>query len=128
MKGLKRGLKGDYSCTVLGSDDLNPAGIRIEDSKKLAIKLEEAGVDIIDVSGGMCGSRPTQLQEKQGYFIPQAEQLKKVVNVLVIGVGGIKEADYADKLIQEEIVDLVAVGRGLMQDPEWAVKAIKNIE
>jgi len=112
----------------LGSDDLDPAGTRIEDSQKLAAKLEEAGVDIIDVSGGLCGSRPEQLQGIQGYFIPQAQQIRKVVDIPVIGVGGITEPQYADKLIRDGRVDLVAVGRGLLKDPDWAMKAIKTLE
>ncbi len=111
----------------LGSDDLDPEGIRIEDSKKIAVKLEEAGVDIIDVSGGLCGSRPTQLQDRQGYFIPQAQQIKEVVNVPVIGVGGITEPEYANSLIQRGRVDLVAVGRALLEDPDWSISAIKTL-
>lgn len=112
----------------LGADDLDPEGVRIEDSKKIAIKLQEAGVDIIDVSGGLCGSRPPKLEGKQGYFIPQAQQIKKVVDIPVIGVGGITEPEYADKVIREERVDLVAVGRALLKDSHWAIKAIKSLK
>jgi NADPH2 dehydrogenase len=112
----------------LGADDLNPAGVQIEDSKKLAKKLEEAGVDIIDVSGGLCGSRPAQLQGKQGYFIPQAQQIKNAVEIPVIGVGGIKDPKYADAVIREERVDLVAIGRALLEDPDWASKGIERLK
>lgn len=112
----------------LGSDDLDPAGIKIEDSKKFAVKLEEAGVDMIDVSGGLCGSRPAQLEDRQGYFIPQAQQIKKIVDIPVIGVGGITEPEYANMVIREERVDLVAVGRALLKDPDWATEAIKALE
>ena len=111
----------------LGSVDLDPAGIQIEDSQKLAVKLEEAGVDVIDVSGGLCGSRPPQLNGRQGYFIPQARQIKEVVDVPVIGVGGITEPEYADRVIREGQVDLVAVGRELLKDPDWAKKAIEKL-
>jgi NADPH2 dehydrogenase len=112
----------------LGSDDLDPAGTRIEDSQKFAAKLEEVGVDIIDVSGGLCGSRPEQLQGRQGYFVSQAQQIKKVVGIPIIGVGGITEPRYADKLIRDGRVDLVAVGRGLLKNPDWAMKAIETLE
>lgn len=112
----------------LGSDDLNPKGTRIEDSRKFAAKLEAAGVDVIDVSGGLCGSRPTQIQGMQGYFIPQAEQIKKVVNVPIIGVGGITEPEFADSLVKDGSVDLVAVGRALLEDADWATNAIKRLE
>lgn len=112
----------------IGADDLDPAGTQIKDSQKFAQKLEEAGVDIIDISGGICGSRPEQLQNKRGYFIPQAQQIKKEVNIPVIGVGGITEPTYANRVIREGRVDLVAVGRALLKDPDWATKAIKNLK
>jgi len=112
----------------LGSDDLNPAGTTIKDSQKFAVKLEGAGVDIIDVSGGICGSRPAQLQNTQGYFVKQAHQIKKAVHIPVIGVGGITEPEYADRLIKKGQVDLVAVGRTLLKNPDWATKAIQNLE
>jgi 2,4-dienoyl-CoA reductase-like NADH-dependent reductase (Old Yellow Enzyme family) len=111
----------------LGADDLDPRGVQIEDSQKFAVKLQEAGVDIIDVSGGMCGSRPDQLQNKQGFFIPHAQHIKKVVKVPVIGVGGITEPEYANKVIQDGCVDLVAIGRSLLKDPTWVLKAIHKL-
>lgn len=109
----------------LGSDDLDPKGTRIEGSQKFAVKLQEAGVNVIDVSGGLCGSRPEQFKGKRGYFIPQAQQIKKAVKVPVIGVGGITDPEYADTLIRDGKVDLVAVGRALIGNPEWALEAAR---
>ncbi len=109
----------------VGSDDLAPMGTHIEEAIVFAKKLQEAGVDILDISGGMCGSEPKQLQHIKGYFIPQATAVKAQVNVPVIGVGGIKEASFADELVREGRVDLVAVGRALWHDNEWAQKAAK---
>ena len=108
----------------LGSDDLAPKGIRIEDSVEFAIKLQEASIDILDVSGGMCGSEPKQLRQIKGYFIPQAHKVKEAVKIPVIGVGGITEAQFADQLVNDGKVDLVAVGRALWHDSEWAQKAV----
>lgn len=127
VEKVKERVKGRLLLYRLGSDDLDPSGIQIKDSQEFAIKLEEAGVDIIDVSGGLCGSRPKQFQSSQGYFIPQAQQIKNVVNIPVIGVGGIAEAEYADMLIQEGKVDLVAIGRTLLKNPDWAMKAHKTL-
>ena len=111
----------------LGSDDLAPHGTHIEDSVIFAKKLEQSGVDIIDVSGGMCGSEPKQLKHVKGYFIPQASEIKKAVSVPVIGVGGITDAIFADKLVSEGKVDLVAVGRAFWRDNKWADKAIRTL-
>jgi 2,4-dienoyl-CoA reductase-like NADH-dependent reductase (Old Yellow Enzyme family) len=110
----------------LGADDLDPAGTNIEDSKSFALRLQEAGIDIIDVSGGICGSRPENLQGIQGYFVNQAHQIKKVVDVPVVGVGGIKEPEFARSLIRHGIVDLIAVGRELFKDPDWVIKAFSR--
>jgi 2,4-dienoyl-CoA reductase-like NADH-dependent reductase (Old Yellow Enzyme family) len=111
----------------LGADDLAPNGTRVEDAQQFAAKLAAAGVNIIDVSGGLCGGAPPTLQGVQGYFVPQAHQIKQRVRVPVIGVGGITEAVFADRVIQEKQVDLVAVGRALLKDPDWAAKAIQTL-
>jgi NADPH2 dehydrogenase len=112
----------------LGADDLAPMGTHIQDAVIFAQKLEQAGVDILDVSGGMCGSEPKQLQQIQGYFISQAGAVKEAVKVPVIGVGGIKEAEFADRLVCEGRVDLVAVGRALWHDNLWPQKAIEILQ
>ena len=112
----------------LGADDLAPNGTHIEDSVTFARRLEQTGVDIIDVSGGMCGSEPKQLRQAKGYFVPQAEKIRKAVKVPVIGVGGITEAEYADRLVREGRIDLVAVGRAMWKDPKWAEKAVETLK
>ena len=63
----------------------------------------------------------------KGYFIPQASQIKKTVNVPVIGVGRITQAEQADKLVREGSVDLVAVGRAFLRDPLWSEKALQSL-
>lgn len=108
----------------LGADDLAPMGTQVEDAVVFALRLQAAGVDILDVSGGMCGAYPKQLAGISGYFVPQACAVKRAVRVPVIGVGGIKDPQYADQLVAEGKVDLVAVGRALLHDNLWAYKAI----
>ena len=61
----------------LGSDDLAPNGIQIEESIEFAKRLEQVGVDILDVSGGMCGAMPKQLKRVAGYFLPKQQKSKK---------------------------------------------------
>jgi NADPH2 dehydrogenase len=112
----------------LGSDDLAPSGTHIEDSIVFARRLESLGVDILDISGGMCGSEPRQLRQIKGYFVPQASEIKKAVKVPIIGVGGITEAEFADRLVTEGKVDLVAVGRAFWTDAQWAEKAIETLK
>jgi NADPH2 dehydrogenase len=125
---VRERLKSKLLLYRIGSDDLAPRGTHLEDSIIFAKKLEASGIDIIDVSGGMCGSEPKQLRQMKGYFVPQASEIKKTVGVPVIGVGGITEATFADKLIREGKVDLVAVGRAFWKDYQWAEKALEKLK
>jgi NADPH2 dehydrogenase len=125
---VRKQIRGKLLLYRLGADDLAPDGTRIEEAQEFGVKLAAAGVDIIDVTGGLCGGSPPALQGTQGFFVPQAHQIKTKVRVPVIGVGGITDAAFADRLVQEEQVDLVAVGRALLKDPTWAAKAIQMLE
>ena len=107
----------------LGADDLIPGGLTIGDSARFASLLAAAGVDCIDVSGGLCGSRPEHLQSIPGYFVPLAEAIKREVEIPVIVAGGITEPEFAHELIRAGKVDLVAIGRAQLKDPLWAARA-----
>jgi NADPH2 dehydrogenase len=127
VERVREAVRGRLLLYRLGADDLDQNGTRIEDSVAFSVMLEKKGVDIIDVSGGLCGSEPERLRGVSGYFVPQASEIKKAVKVPVIGVGGIIEAEYADSLVREGKVDLVAVGRALYKDPQWAEKAVQAL-
>ncbi len=111
----------------LGADDFREGGLSLNDTRIFAGMLAEAGVDAIDVSAGIGGSNPPGFSG-QGYLFHLAEGIKEVVKVPVVGVGGVTEAEFADKAVREGKVDLVAVGRALLADPEWAMKAVKTLK
>jgi 2,4-dienoyl-CoA reductase-like NADH-dependent reductase (Old Yellow Enzyme family) len=56
-----------------------------------------------------------------------AEGVKSVVKVPVIGVGHITEPEYADKIIREGKVDLTAVGRLLLANPDFPRQAAAKL-
>ncbi|MDI3281291.1 MAG: NADH:flavin oxidoreductase, partial [Bacillota bacterium] len=104
-----------------GASDRLPDGLTVEDGRFAAPRLVEAGVDVLDVSGGLCGSRPAGAPP--GYFVPLAEAIKPVVSVPVLVTGGITEPELADRIIREGKADLVGIGRALLADPRWPEKA-----
>ena len=110
----------------LGADDLTPGGLRPEDGRRAAGLLARAGIDVIDISGGYGGTGRDRFPE-QGFFVPLAEGVRQAAGIPVIGVGNIREADYADRVVREGRIDLVAVGRALLADPLWARKAAKRL-
>lgn len=105
----------------LGADDGQPGGLTVDDARFAAPRLVDAGVDVLDISGGLMGSRPTGAEP--GYFVPLAVAVKEVVKVPVLVTGGITDPLFAEQLIREGKADLVGIGRALLQDPNWAIKA-----
>ena len=109
-----------------GADDMVKGGLTRQEAKLAARHLEQAGVDVIDVSGGLGGDGEERFTE-QGYFVSLAEGIKGMVKVPVIGVGNITEPEYADRIVREQKVDMVAFGRMLLSNPEFPKQAAQKL-
>ncbi len=109
-----------------GADDMFEGGLTHQEARLAARHLEQAGVDVIDVSGGLGGSGHERFTE-QGYFVPLAEGIKEMVKVPVIGVGNITEPEYADSIVREQKVDMVAFGHMLLSNPEFPKQAAQKL-
>lgn len=106
----------------LGAHDETPGGLELEEACRAAARLASEGADLIDVSGGLQGSRG--VGKGPGYFVPYASAIKRQVRVPVLVTGGIREAAEADRVVREGQADLVGIGRAMLEDAEWARKAI----
>jgi len=106
----------------LGADDLLPGGLTAGDAVYAAKALEETGIDMLDISGGLLGSRPNGVSG-EGYFGHLSMAIKAAVRVPVMVTGGVVTALGAERLLRDGKADLVGVGRALLADPGWAVKA-----
>jgi NADPH2 dehydrogenase len=108
----------------LGANDYMPGGITAEEGCQTAKLLVAAGVDLLDISGGLCGAQPPDWDnQSQGYFVPMAATIRAETNVPVVVAGGITDSDAANRFIREGQVDLVAIGRAMLTNPEWAAEA-----
>lgn len=107
----------------LGACDYMEGGSTIQDSVEAARILEEAGIDLLDISGGFCGYIRPDVKE-QGYFQELTEAIKKVVPIPVILTGGITESIAAEKLLKDNKADLIGVGRAILKNSSWAKEAI----
>lgn len=99
-------------------------GITIDQMMQIAQIAEKAGYDAISLSSG--GSHYEASMGStyfaDGYLTPFAAQLKQVVKIPVIAVGRI-DARLAEQVVKQGQADFVAIGRGLMVDPELPIKA-----
>jgi NADPH2 dehydrogenase len=109
----------------LGAADYIEGGARVEDSAIAAVAFERAGIDIIDVTGGLRGYiRPDH--DEPGYFSELSEAIKAVVSVPVILTGGVTEPAQAEVLLAAGKADLIGVGRAILKDSGWAARAIRE--
>lgn len=97
----------------------------LEEGKLIARELESHGVDLLHVSSGISSGVLPEVPAGFPYnwIVYCGTEIKKVVNIPVIVVNGIKKPDEARFLLQNNLADFTAIGRSLLVDPEWANKA-----
>lgn len=102
----------------LGGCDYQDGGSTIADAVEASQRLEEAGADLIDLSGGVCSYRRDGCSEP-GYFSDMSSAVKAAVNVPVLLTGGVTTHESAERLLRRGKADLIGVGRALLRDPKW---------
>lgn len=127
IHAVRESLGNEYPVAIrLGGCDYMDGGSTIQDCVLAAKRFEQAGIDLLDISGGFCGYiRPGAAE--QGYFSEMTQAVKKAVHTPVVLTGGITEANAAEHLLKAEKADLIGVGRAILRDSHWAEKAILSI-
>ncbi len=121
------------SCLIyirLGVADGIADGLTLEEGRQVAKWLVRSGVKMLHVSGGV-GGAPAVDPAVSGNWSPTlrlAAQIKTVVDVPVIGVGGIIHPEQAEAALDAGLADLIAVGKAMLADPLWASKALGHIQ
>lgn len=128
IEAVKETVGNDFPILLrLGASDYMNGGTTIEDSKIATKEFEKAGVDILDISGGLCGYAVSDLNE-QGYFAPLTEELKNVTSMPIILTGGITDFSAAENLLEDKKADLIGVGRAILKDSNWARNAVESLK
>ncbi|WP_274649800.1 NADH:flavin oxidoreductase/NADH oxidase [Paenibacillus humicola] len=102
-------------------------GYDLEHSIGICRRYLEAGVDLFHISSG--GEGPAGQRKPgnyPGYQVPFARAVKQALGVPVIAVGMLDDAKLADATIANGDADLVAVARGMLRDPYWAIHAVRE--
>lgn len=112
----------------LGLHDEAVGGLQLNEAVRAARAFTESGIDLIDISGGLQGSRPpVVVQRGPGWFVPYAEAVKTAVTVPVLVTGGFTDPAHADRVVREGRADLIGIGRAMLNDPAWSRTAIEAL-
>ena len=112
-------------------------GQTLEEALVVSRLLADAGVDLLDVSVIANSSwkeiedrrilvATSALSKKQpaGANVAAAAAVKKATGLPVIAVGKLAEGDAAEKSVREFPIDIVAIGRQMIADPDAAGKIL----
>lgn len=113
----------------ISADEHVTGGLTIEDTKKIVRILEDAGVDVFNVSSGNHDTPEEVIPPAvypPGFRIDLSREVKRVVNVPVIASGRINNPRLAEEILSNKDADLIVIGRGLICDPEFPNKAAQG--
>jgi 2,4-dienoyl-CoA reductase-like NADH-dependent reductase (Old Yellow Enzyme family) len=102
-------------------------GLSLGDAITAAKLLEEAGADAIDVVSGAADTYAWVVPYRYmplGCNTPLAQAIKKEVKIPVSVAGRINDPYAAEKILRNGISDFVDIGRALIADPQFIIKAM----
>lgn len=130
LKAAKEEIPTDMPLIMrISAKEYVDGGYDINGAIELAKAYKEAGAEIFDISSG--GEGQIAAWGKPGthaaYQVPLAREIKKALDVPVIAVGRLDDPTLANAVVGTEDADLVAVGRGMLRNPYWALEAAKQL-
>jgi NADPH-dependent 2,4-dienoyl-CoA reductase/sulfur reductase-like enzyme len=107
------------------------SGIELEEGVEMARRLEQAGIDAIDVSSANYETMNYWLEPisyEQGWRKNLARAVKDAVSIPVLAANLIRSASQAEAQLADGIQDFVCLGRPFLADPAWAWKVKQGAE
>lgn len=109
----------------LTASEFFEGGLTFDETILICKKLEEVGIDAIEISGNIHGKAKSMVGEvfdgheiqEEGYFLEYAKIISNEVNVPIITVGGFKNIDNIEKILNETNIDYFALSRPLLAEP-----------
>jgi 2,4-dienoyl-CoA reductase-like NADH-dependent reductase (Old Yellow Enzyme family) len=126
FKAIRRIVGNDYPVLIkLNCKEFTEQGLTPQEFVQVSKMMVDAGIDAIEVSGGLVvispKTRPSQLginkEEKEAYFKKEAKALKKQVGVPIILVGGNRSFHVAERIVEEGVADYISMSRPLIREP-----------
>lgn len=116
-----------YPVTIrVSATDYCTGGVTPEEWVRM-LKPLETELDAIHVStGGLLPIQPSDVHA--GYQLPHAAAIKQHVNIPVIAVGKIYTRSLANRILEDQLADCIAIGSPLLEDPDYAECLLMNQE
>ncbi len=110
------------SVRISATDWLANEGVTPEESVRIARLLQQAGVDICDVSAGQTSSRAKPVYGRM-FQTPFSDRIRNETGMATMAVGNIYEPDHVNSILMAGRADLVCLARPHLADPYWTLHA-----
>ena len=112
----------------LGCDDLNEQGVQFEDAVVAVGMMKERGLDLADLSIGF-NTDDLQLVPfaDMAFMVERGTRVRNEVGIPVGVSWNLGLPALADRVIREELIDLVFLGRPALSNPHWPVWAAREL-
>lgn len=108
----------------LNSADFMKGGFTEEDSMEVVKALANAGIDLIEISGGTYESpsmvghkmKPTT-QKREAYFLAYAEKVRSHIDTPLVVTGGFRSTDGMETALRSGATDFIGLARPLAVYP-----------
>ncbi|MFT4144190.1 MAG: NADPH dehydrogenase NamA [Mobilitalea sp.] len=107
----------------ISATEYNPSGYGVEELTDMLNTISHK-LDIIHVSSG--GNSSEKIDVFPGYQVKLAETVRELCKKDTIAVGLIDNIDLAEEILGNQRADLVAFGRTLLRDPQFALNEAKR--
>jgi 2,4-dienoyl-CoA reductase-like NADH-dependent reductase (Old Yellow Enzyme family) len=114
----------------LNSADFQKGGLSHEESLDVAVALGEAGIDLLEISGGnyeapaMTGVVKNSTASREAYFLRYAEELRRLSRVPLMLTGGVRSHEFMNEVLASGAVDVIGMGRPLAIDAAYPAKLL----
>ena len=118
-----------YPLTIrLGSDDLNDKGVQFDESIVAIGWMKEHGVDFADLSIGFNTDEMKVIPFADlAFMVERGTRVKREVGIPVGVSWNLGLPAVADRVIREELIDLVFLGRPALSNPHWPLWAAREL-
>jgi len=111
----------------ISATDWKAGGWAIDEAVRLARRLKDHGVDVVDCSSGGA-VHDQEIVVGPGYQVPFAERIRRDADVATGAVGLITQPAQADAIVRGGQADVVLLARELLRDPYWPLHAADALE
>jgi 2,4-dienoyl-CoA reductase-like NADH-dependent reductase (Old Yellow Enzyme family) len=125
LRAVRKAVGDDFPILAkFNCSDFVEGGLNTADALQVAGLLADAGLDALEISGGvLTGGRmsPTRMvknEQQEAYFKNEARAFGEKLRIPLILVGGMRSFETAEKLLDDRTADFISMCRPFICEPD----------